>query len=313
MAGISKLLQNPPMFYKSLESDDRIRRGILVLALATSSSIILSLIYYQVKTVYEIFLPSPISLDLNVLHTDFLIMSNLTAIFITSVVLIGVGRLAAKIVRGKDVSLKAFVSAIFHSFFLLFILNVVSAPLILAAPSEKVYVIGAELENVVFFNITLTGYTPSGEMVNITRDVLTVSRLDVERAATDGTRISSSLVDRKRFEEIIQGSASNITMTGVSGAETELDHVRVVTLAFDDYVARRTVLSDILVVSEGVDLPYLATLPGINTVRNIVWRVMLVLGLYWSLRALHLISRKVSIPVAILSYLILANFVPAPF
>ncbi|MEM3096294.1 MAG: hypothetical protein QW756_03415 [Nitrososphaerota archaeon] len=313
MTGIHTMLTSPIAFYKSLENVDSLRRGVAILSIATVSSIGLSLLYYRWKVMYEIFLPNPIVLNLPVFSTDYLIMSNLTSIFITAVILIGVGRLAARITRSRQVGLKNFISAVFHCFLLLTIVNTASAPFILQAPNEVVYVVGAEMENVVFFNVTATGVAAtSGDVIEVREEVMSVSHVDVERVRADGSRITSAYVTERELEELIDSTRSVIRFSDVTAQGLIVDKMEILRLEFGDYVVRRTALGEVLVVSGG-DGPYIASLSGINTVRNIIWRALLALFLALSLRALHQVSRKTAAAVLVVTYLILANIVPTPF
>ena len=217
MAGITTLFTNPTAFYKSLETSDKLKRGLAILFLSVLTSIALSSLYYGWKVSYEIYLTNPIPLALPSLKIDYLIMSNLTSIFITAVILLGVGRIAARLTRTRHVGLKSFMSAVFHGFILLALVNTASAPAILYAPNEVVYVVGAELENVVFFNVTVDGVVrPSGEAVRISRDVLKVTHVDVGRFWADGTRVVSDYVNSRQLEELISSTTPLVRFSGVA-------------------------------------------------------------------------------------------------
>jgi len=311
MVGILTFFTNPTAFYRSLETSDRLKRGMAILSLSILTSIGLSFLYYGWKVSYEIFLPNPIPLELPTLKIDYLIMSNLTSIFITAVILLGVGRIAARLTRARHVGLKSYMSAIFHGFILLALVNTASAPAILYAPNEVVYVVGAEMENVAFFNVTVDGVVrPSGEAVHISRDVLTVSHVDVGRFWANGTRVVSNYVNSRQLAEVLNSTTPFVRFSGVMGHEAEISEMDVRNIVFDHYITRRTVLGEVLVLSETA---IINSVSGINSIRNIVWRALLAISMAWSLRALHNVSKKTAVIVTVLTYLILANLAPSPF
>jgi len=311
MADILKIFTNPTVFYRSFETSDRLKRGVAILFLTILTSIILSLLYFRWKVSYEILLPNPIPLEMPSLQLDYLIMSNLTSIFITAVILLGIGRLVARLTKAKHVGLKNFISAIFHAFLLLAVINIASAPAIIISPNETIYVVGAEMEDVVFFNVTVEGVVrPSGEQVRLSSDVLTVSHIDVRRVGADGSQVASAYVNSQQLAEVLKSTTTLLRFSGVAGRGVEIEEMEVTNVGFGDYVSRRTILGEVLVVGEN---PFIYSISGINIFRNIIWRILLAVSMAWSLRVLHNISRKVTITTMVVTYLILANLVPSPF
>jgi len=207
------ILTGPSEFFSSLLERDALRRGIVVFSFACMTAALTSLFYYSTKVRFLLALGPLSSMQLEILRPDYVAMSRLAYLLLAAVILMGISRLGYRMVRGRQVGTRSFVSAILHSFFVIFVVSLASLPLLLAYPTQEYGVVGASFEDVYLFNVTMTGRTePSKLPVELHQQVISAKKLEIRYLDQAGQPVPWGSLAPEEAETRLGDSALSIML-----------------------------------------------------------------------------------------------------
>ncbi|MEM0348714.1 MAG: hypothetical protein QXD24_00820 [Candidatus Caldarchaeum sp.] len=296
-----------PSKAKTIDGSREIRKALIVFALAALSQAAVAIYIYRFKTVYEIALGPYSIVELELFQPDYLLMASLTTVFIALVIIVGVGRILGRLLGRNHASMRDFLTVFLYLFTVFAIINVVIFGASIPSAPEKYYVFGAQFSDVIFRNATLTWV--DGDIARtIEAELLYAKRANVTRMLSDGKMVETGGYTAEEIQRIISESVLTVSLQNPAAPPYSLpESITLEDFVFQDITPRNTLLTSIAAVR---DQPG-AYIPTISVVKNFAWRIIMSIYTGLFVMYLHNTSRKSAFLVILLTYLAVANLVPA--
>ena len=296
-----------PSKAKTIEGSREIRKALIVFTLAALSQAAVAIYIYRFKTVYEIALGPYSIVELELFQLDYLLMASLTTVFIALVIIVGVGRILGRLLGKNHASMRDFLTVFLYLFTVFAMVNVAIFAASIPSAPEKYYVFGAQFSDVIFRNATLTWV--DGDIARtIETELLYAKRANVTRVLSDGKMVETGAYTADEIQRIIAESVLTVSLQNPSAPPYNLpDKITLEDFVFRDIAPRNTLITSIAAVSEQPG----AFIPIISVVKNFAWRILMSIYTGLFVMYLHNTSRKSAFLVMLLTYLAVANLVPA--
>jgi len=296
-----------PSKAKTVEGSREIRKALIVFTLAALSQAAVTIYIYRFKTVYEIALGPYSIVELELFQLDYLMMASLTTVFTALVIIVGVGRILGRLLGRNHASMRDFLTVFLYLFTVFAIVNVFIFTATIPSAPEKYYVFGAQFSDVIFRNATLTWV--DGDIARtIETELLYAKKANVTRVLSDGKMVETGGYTADEIQRIISESVLTVSLQNPSAPPYSLpEKISLEDFVFQDITPRTTLITSIAAVREQPG----AFIPIISVVKNFAWRVLMSIYTGLFIMYLHNTSRKSAFLVMLLTYLAVANLVPA--
>jgi len=303
------VVTRPSTFFSSLAEKDSLRRGIVIFSLACVTTLAASAYYYMNKVRYVLALGPFSTIELQILRADYIVMSKLTYLFLAVLVLLGISRIFARLIRAREVGIKTFISAVLHSFFIILLINVASAPLLLLYPGQSYGVVGADFENVYLLNATLTGVTAEEKIpVEVRNQHVSAERMEVRYLDGSGNPVDWDAVSPQDAAKILHSSKPSVTLVDAVIAGVNIDTpttIIVHEVSFKEMLFRRTTSIDRVLLNreELLQNPLNVVMEFIGSLISPISWLWLIMVNAVSFRTLYGSSKKAAAGVGVVVYL----------
>ena len=205
MAEILKILSRPSDFFADEERINDTRTSLIIFGLAMATTSLIAAYYYSEKVIYYLELGELSNIPIQLLSVDYIIMSRLAYLFLAALIVLGVGRVFARLVNAERATVKAHLNVVFYSFLVILVMNLVSLPVILAYPVQQYGIVGASFDTVSFINASIVAEdVASGFNVSASSTLITADRMDVKYINELGQPVKWSELNSTEVKQILE-------------------------------------------------------------------------------------------------------------
>ncbi len=130
------------------------------------------------------------------------------------------------LISGANWKLVSLLTLVLHSFLIIAVCTCLQIPFIVQLPKTSFTIVGASMQNVTFYNASMTGITPQGE-VFITSEVIKASYVHAFRVYPNMTTPAWSSIPISELDKILKNTITYLNMSDVrwlsKGVEMHLD------------------------------------------------------------------------------------------
>jgi len=213
MAGIIALLTNPNKFFSDERSIQNTKKSILVFGASIATTALISAYYYSEKVKYYLELGDLSNIPVQILSLDYVIMSRLAYLFMASIIVLGVGRIFARVVNASHTDIKRHLNTVFYSFLVILVVNIASSPVVLSYPVQKYGIVGVSFEQVFLSNATLIGGTLDGKIdIKVNNTLIIAEKLDIKYFDRMGNAVKWSELTTEDIKTILENYKPRIIL-----------------------------------------------------------------------------------------------------
>lgn len=117
-------------------------------------------------------------------------------------------------IRGFEWRFIALLTLIFHSFMILIAFTALQIPFIMSVPKASLAVVDADMQNVTFYNVSVSGVTPEGPVMIASR-VIEVGYVRAFRMYPNMTKPDWHLLDERGIEEALKNTVTYMNMSDI--------------------------------------------------------------------------------------------------
>jgi len=156
---------------------------------------------------------------------ETIVLSRLVQSLIILFLIVAVISLMA-LVSGASWKLLSLLTLVLHSFLVIAICTCLQLPFIMQLPKTSFTIVGASMQNVTFYNASMTGITPKGEIA-IASEVIKASYVHVFRLYPNMSAPMWSSIPISELNKVLENTVTYLNMTDVrwisKGVEMHLD------------------------------------------------------------------------------------------
>ena len=158
--------------------------------------------------------------------------------------MLGVGRVFARLINVERVTIKIHLNAVFFSFLVILIMNIISIPVILAYPVQQYGVVGAAFDSVSLLNADITAEDINTRfIVNASSTLVIADRMEIKYLDESGQPIEWSKLNSSQVREVLESRNPKVYLNNakIFAYGDRIFNLSVSRLSFEEMKFRRTV------------------------------------------------------------------------
>jgi len=156
---------------------------------------------------------------------ETIVMSRAVQLLVILFLIVAVASLMA-ILSGANWKFISLLTLVLHSFLVVAICTCLQIPFIMQLPKTSFTIVGASMQNVTFYNASMTGLTPQGK-ISITSEVIKASYVRAFRAYPNMSMPAWSSIPISELDKVLENTITYLNMSDVrwlsKGIEMHLD------------------------------------------------------------------------------------------
>jgi len=244
MARVFKILVKPSEFFADEEKINDTKTSLVIFGLAMAITSLVSAYYFSEKVIYYLELGELSNIPIQLLGIDYIIMSRLAYLFLASLIILGVGRVFAKLVNAERASIKLHLNVVFFSFLVILIMGIISTPVILAYPVKQYGIVGASFESVSLLNADIAAEDmETGFKVEASSTLIIADRMDIKYLNESGYPIEWGRLNSSQIRKMLELKKPKVYLSNakVYAYGDRVFNLTVSQLNFEEMKFRRTI------------------------------------------------------------------------